>query len=126
MIHSCDRGSAVVEFVGVGALVTLAALGVMQVGMVSHVKAVVTDSAIAGAAYAALADSSLAAGIERTRELAAMGIARDLITDVTATTTTVAGKPVVVITASYRVPTLGPWAPMAVSSTSGRAFLETR
>ena len=124
MIHPDDRGNAVVEFAGVGVLVTLAALGVMQVGMVSHVKAVVTDSAIAGAAYAALADSSLSAGIARTRELASIGIAQDLITDVSATTTTVAGKPVVVVTASYRVPTLGPWVPVAVASTTGRAFVE--
>ena len=119
-----QRGSATVEFVGVGALVTFCALGIMQVGLVSHVSAVLTDSAIAGAAYAALADSSLAAGVDRARELAGEGIAREVVDGVTAVMNSVSGKPVVVVTITYRVPTFGPWFPTATSTVTGRAFVE--
>jgi len=120
-----QRGSAAVEFVGVGAVVTACALGVLQVGLVSHVSAVLTDSAIAGAAFGALADSSMAAGIERARELATAGIAARFVDDVSATRTTVSGTPVITITVRFRAPTIGPWFPAIVSSVRGRAFVET-
>jgi Flp pilus assembly protein TadG len=119
-----DRGSATVEFVGVGTLVTALALGILQVGVIAHVRAVVTDSAIAGAAYAALADSTLDAGADRARVFATEGIASDLVTGVSATRTTVAGKPVAVVTMNYRIPTIGTWLPTVDSQVSGRAFLE--
>lgn len=124
MTHSHERGSAVVEFAGVGALVTFAALGVMQVGVIAHVRSVVIDSAIAGAAYAGLADSSLSAGVARTRELVSAGIAGDLVTDVSAATAMIYGKPAVTITVKFHVPTVGPWIPIADSSVTGRAFIE--
>lgn len=119
-----ERGSATVEFVGVGVLVAVCALAVLQVGVVAHVTAVLTDSAIAGAAYAALADSSLTAGIDRTRELVSTGIASDLVTGVTARRSTIARRPVAVMTVTYRVPTIGPWFPVVESTVTGRAFLE--
>ena len=119
-----QRGSATVEFVGVGALVTVCALGILQVGVIAHVAAVLTDSAIAGAAYAALADSSLEAGAQRALELANAGIAADLVDGVTATRTFVAQKPVAVVTIRYRIPTFGPWFPTVTSTATGRAFLE--
>ncbi len=100
------------------------ALAIMQLGVAAHVSAVLTDSAIAGAAYAALADSSLEAGAERARDLADAGIARDLVHDVSATRGAVAGAPVAVVTVRYRIPTLGLWAPSVDSTATGRAFLE--
>ena len=124
MSRSAERGSATVEFVGVGALVSALALGILQVGVIAHVRAVLTDSAIAGAAYAALADSTLPAGAERARELATAGIASDLVTGVSASRTTVAGKPVAVVTMNYRIPAIGTWLPTFHSQVAGRAFLE--
>lgn len=124
MIRFGDRGSATVEFVGVGMLVTACTLGILQVGVIAHVSAVLTDSAIAGAAFAALADSSLEAGVTRARELATAGIASDLVTTVTARRGTAAGKSVAVVTIRYRVPGIGPWIPTAESSATGRAFIE--
>ena len=124
MIAHRQRGSAAVEFVGVGAVVTVCALGILQVGVVSHISAVLTDSAIAGAAFGALAESSMAAGIERTRELATAGIAARFVDDVSATRTTVSGKPVITVTVLFRAPTVGPWFPAVISSVRGRAFVE--
>lgn len=121
---TADRGSAPVEFVGIGVLVALCTLGILQVGVIAHVNAVVTDSAIAAAAYAALADSSLDAGIERARDLSEAGIAANLITTITARRTNSSGLPVAVVTIRYRVPGIGPWFPTLESSAIGRAFLE--
>lgn len=119
-----QRGSAAVEFVGVSALVTACALGILQVGMIAHVSAVLTDSANAGAAYAALADSSLAAGAARARELAHLGVARDLVEASSAATATVVGRPVAVVTIRYRIPALGTWFPTVSATATGRAFIE--
>jgi Flp pilus assembly protein TadG len=119
-----QRGSAAVEFVGVGVMVTACALGILQVGVVSHISAVLTDSAIAGAAHAALADSSIAAGIARTQQLASAGIAAGFVDDVSATRTIIAGKPAVTVTVRFRAPTFGPWFPAVTSSVTGRAFAE--
>jgi hypothetical protein len=64
-----ERGSAAVEFVLVGMLLTALTLGVLQLGIALHVRNVVHDAAFAGAQHAALADTSLAEGVARTREL---------------------------------------------------------
>jgi hypothetical protein len=51
-----SRGSAPLEFVGVSALIAAVALAVIQFAVVAHVKAIVIDSAMAGAAFGSLAD----------------------------------------------------------------------
>lgn len=122
--HSAARGSSTVEFAGVGALLTLCALGVLQVGTASHISAIMTDSAIAGAAYAALADSSDRAGAARARELASRALPPELVREVTAHRTEESGIPVATVTIRYRVPMLGLWLPTIDASVSGRALRE--
>lgn len=56
-----DRGSAPVEFVLVGALLTLLTVSVLQFALALHVRSTLIDAAAEGARHAALADSSLAA-----------------------------------------------------------------
>lgn len=119
-----DRGSALVEFTGVSLLVTACALGVLQIGMIAHVKAALTDSAIAGAAHAALADSSLSAGVARATELADAGIAAGIVTDIVADRITVSGRAVARVTIHFGVPAIGPWVPTVASQVSGRALVE--
>lgn len=124
MIPARDRGNASVEFVGVGALITIVALALLQFAVIAHVRAVVIDSAIAGAAYGSLADSTLNAGIERTRELVAVGVAADLITSVTGSVGAVSGRPVSTITVDFRVPAFALWVPAFADSVTVRAFIE--
>lgn len=64
-----DAGSSPVEFVLVGALLTVLTLGVLQLGLAVYVRNVVHDAAVEGAFHAALADTSLTQGAERTREI---------------------------------------------------------
>jgi Flp pilus assembly protein TadG len=62
-----DRGSSPVEFLLVGTLLTVLTLAVLQLAVAVYVRNVVHDSAVEGAYYAALADTTLAEGAERTR-----------------------------------------------------------
>lgn len=62
-----ERGSSPVEFVLVGALLTALVLAVLQLALAMYVRNVVHDAAVEGAQYAALADTALGEGADRTR-----------------------------------------------------------
>ena len=102
-----DRGSAPVEFVLVGTMLTFLTLGVLQFGFAVYVRNVVHDAAVDGAYHAALADTSLSAGAERTRRVIARTVGREYAQDVTAAPGTIAGEPVVVVTVRATLPVLG-------------------
>ena len=77
-----DRGSSPVEFVLVGTLLTLLTLGVLQFGLAVYVRNVVHDAAVEGAHHAALADTSLADGADRTRDIVARTVGGEYAHDV--------------------------------------------
>lgn len=124
MTSPLERGSAPVEFVLVGLLLTLTALTVLQVGFIAHVRSIAIDSAIAGAAHAALADTSDAEGVARTRDLITRGIAADLVREVRASAEEVNGRDVVDMSVEFLIPALGPWVPTTTATVHGRAFRE--
>ncbi len=124
MIRPLERGSAPVEFVLVGVLLVAVALTVLQVAFVAHVKSIAIDSAIAGAAHAALADTTDAEGVARTRELVGLGIADGLVRSVTVSDVNTGPRPVVAITVELAVPAIGPWLPVATMTVRGRAIRE--
>ncbi|HKT57375.1 MAG TPA: TadE family protein [Microbacterium sp.] len=64
-----DRGSSPVEFVLVGAMLTILTLGVLQLGLGVYVRNVVHDAAVEGAYHAALADNDPADGVAWTRRI---------------------------------------------------------
>jgi hypothetical protein len=101
-----DGGSAVVEFVLVGALVVLLAAGLFQLALTLHVRNILLSSASEGAHVGALADREPADGAERAAALAnaALGGAR-----VDAMARIGPGGDVVVVTLSTPVPVLGLW-----------------
>jgi hypothetical protein len=119
-----DRGSAPVEFVLVSVLLVAVTLSVLQIAFVAHIRSIAIDSAIAGAAHAALADTTDADGVARTEELIGRGIARGLVQDVTVRSDLVGDRDVVVVTASLAIPVIGPWLPVANVEVTGRAFRE--
>jgi hypothetical protein len=120
-----DRGSAAVEFVLVSVLLVALTLAVLQTAFVAHIRSIAIDSAIAGAAHAALADTTDTDGVVRTEELIGRGIARGLVEDVTVRSTLVGDRDVVVMTANLAIPVIGPWLPVANVEVTGRAFRET-
>ncbi|UUT35483.1 TadE/TadG family type IV pilus assembly protein [Microbacterium elymi] len=102
-----DRGSSPVEFVLVGALLTLLTLGVLELGLAVYVRNVVHDAAVEGAYRAALADETLADGAARTRALISRAVGTAYAGDVTATAQTLGGAPVVRVTVRAPLPLVG-------------------
>ena len=54
--HDAERGAAVVDFVLIGALLTLLFLAIVQLTLVLHVRNTLIDAAASGARYGTLAD----------------------------------------------------------------------
>lgn len=102
-----DEGSAVVDFVLVGALLTLVFVGVVQLAVVLHVRNTLVDCASEGARLGALADRTPADGAARTRELIGLSLSPRYADDVTATTTTVDGVAVVQVRVRSPLPVVG-------------------
>lgn len=119
-----ERGSAPVEFVLVGALLTLVMVSVLQVALALHVRSTLIDAAAEGARHAALADSSLAAGVERSRDLISTAVGRSYAGDITAGLGSYDGHPVVVVTVRSPLPLLGLAGLDRGLEVSGRAALE--
>lgn len=120
-----DRGSAVVEFVLVGALVTVLLAGVLQLALVMHVRSTLIDCAAEGARYGALLGSSPTAGAARTRDLIGRALSAPYARDVTPRVTTLAGAPVLEITVTAPLPVVGLLGPSGTLSVSGRALVES-
>lgn len=124
-VLSDERGSSPVEFVLVGALLTLLTLGVLQLGFAVYVRNVVHDAAVEGAYHAALADTPLASGVTRTTQLIARTVGADYAGEVTARETRRLGHPVVEVTVSTTLPLLGLLGLPAALEVTGHAPLES-
>lgn len=109
-----SRGSAPVEFVLVGVVLTALTLAIIQFGVAVYVRNVVHDAAVEGAHRAALADTSLAEGAERTREIITRTVGGAFAEDVSARDSERLGYPAVEVTVRTTLPLVGligvPWA----------------
>jgi hypothetical protein len=85
---------------------------------------VAIDSAIAGAAHAALADTVDSEGVDRATELVTSGIAASLVRSVSVTSDESVGEVIASITIRLAVPAIGPWLAIAETDVTGRAFRE--
>jgi len=119
-----ERGAAVVDFVLVLVVLLPLFLGILQVGLVLHVRNTLTAAASEGARYAATADEPLAAGVGRTREQIAGALAGRFARDVSVRPVLVAGAPGVEVDVTAAVPALGLWGPAVVVHASGHAIEE--
>jgi Flp pilus assembly protein TadG len=104
---SDDGGSSPVEFILVGTMLTLLTLGVLQLGLSIYVRNVVHDAAVEGAFHAALADTSLADGARRTREIVARTVGSEYATDISVRETQRLGHPTVDVTVRATLPLVG-------------------
>ena len=102
-----ERGSSPVEFVLVGSLLTVLTLAVLQLGLTIYVRNVVHDAAVEGAHHAALADTSLAEGTIRTREIVTRTVGGDYAQDVSVRETRVLGHDAVEVTVVTTLPLVG-------------------
>jgi Flp pilus assembly protein TadG len=122
-----DRGSAPVEFVMVGSLVTLLFLGVLQLGIDFYVRNVVVSCLADGARFGANANvaSSRAAAAQANRELAHSLGDRYATAVAQQTQPTVDGARVVTIDATVRLPLVAWFLPVGPTvHAKGEALLE--
>jgi Flp pilus assembly protein TadG len=98
-----ESGSSPVEFVLVGGLLTLLTLAVVQFALAVYVRNVVHDAAVEGAFHAALADTTLTDGEERTATIVSRAIGAGYAQDVVVTE----GADVVRVTVRTTIPLIG-------------------
>ncbi|MFY9713262.1 MAG: TadE/TadG family type IV pilus assembly protein [Microbacterium sp.] len=102
-----ERGSSPVEFVLVGTLLTVLTLAVLQLALAVYVRNVVHDAAVEGAYHAALADTGLEEGADRSRLAITRAVGPDYAGDVAVGTTQEFGHTVVEIRVRTTLPVIG-------------------
>ncbi|KJQ54594.1 TadE/TadG family type IV pilus assembly protein [Microbacterium sp. SA39] len=102
-----DRGSSPVEFVLVGTLLTVLTLAVLQLALAVYVRNVVHDAAVEGAYHAALADTTLNEGADRTRTVITQAIGSAYAGDIAIGTSDALGHDTVDVRIRTSLPVLG-------------------
>ena len=122
-----ERGSAVVEFPLIAALIVLIGLATIQAAIIVHVRNTLVSCAAEGARYGAREGSSPEQGAARARDLISSALSERYARGVTARVdTTSDGVEVVVVDVVAPVPVVGPLGPGEGFDVTGRAFLETQ
>ena len=122
-----ERGSAVVDFALVGALLTLVFLSVVQLGLVVHVRNTLVDCAAEGARYGARADRTPGDAVERTRALVASELSAGYaarVARISAGEVDRRGARAVEVRLSAPLPVVGMAGPGGLLSVAGHAYAE--
>ncbi len=114
-----------VDFVLVLVVLLPLFLGILQVGLVLHVRNTLTAAASEGARYAATVDRPASAGVARTRQQIAGALAARFARDITVHAERVSGAPGLRVDVVAEVPPLGLWGPAVRLRVSGHAIEET-
>jgi len=122
---SDDAGSSPVEFVLVGALLSLLTFAVVQLALGVYVRNVVHDAAVEGAFHAALADTSLEDGAARTREIVGRAVSASYAEEVAVVEVEEGGLASVRVTVRTTLPLLGLWGSPRSLEVSARAPVES-
>ncbi|WP_167202452.1 TadE/TadG family type IV pilus assembly protein [Actinomyces respiraculi] len=121
-----EEGSAVVDFVLVGALVVAVTVAVLQLALGLYARNVLVDAAGEGARRAALAGGTEAEATARVEALVGAALADGYVEQVTVTRGDVDGVGVVTATVSAPLPVLGLLGPAGGLTVSGHAVDEAR
>jgi Flp pilus assembly protein TadG len=116
-----EQGSAVVDFVLVGGLLTVFFLAVVQLTLVLHVRNTLIDAASSGARYGALADRTPADARERTADLIGMALNADFARDISTSEASFQGIHTLVVTVRAPLPVIGLIGPGAALEVRGHA-----
>ena len=119
-----DRGSAVVVFVHVMVLLVPIVLGIVQTGLVLHVRNTLTAAASDGARAGARFGAGPADAVQRARELVTTALADSYARDVSASDTVLDGVPTVEVVIAAEVPALGLLGPGVSLRVDGHAVKE--
>lgn len=119
-----DQGAAPVDFVLVGALLTLVFVGIVQLGVALHVRNTLVDCASEGARYGALADRTPQDGAQRTRDLVGSALSSRYADSVEAGYADVGGLRTVEVTVRAPLPVIGLLGPSRVLVVDGHGVEE--
>lgn len=118
-----ERGSAVVDFVLVGALLTMFFLAIIQLALVLHVRNTLIDAAASGARYGALADRSAADARQRTEELIGTALNASFAQDIQTREVTFHGLRTLEVTVRAPMPVVGLIGPRDLLEVKGHAAI---
>ncbi len=119
-----DSGSAVVDFVLVGALLTLFFLAIVQLALVLHVRNTLIDAAASGARYGTLADRGAADARERTTALIGVALTPEFARDVSTAEATYQGIRTLEVTVRAPLPVIGLIGPRELLEVKGHAAIQ--
>jgi Flp pilus assembly protein TadG len=119
-----ERGSAVVDFVLVGSLLTLFFLAIIQLTLVLHVRNTLIDAAASGARYGTLADRGAVDAEERTRGLIQAALNAKFAEQVSTSEVTYQGLPTLEVTVRAPMPVIGLIGPRDMLEVKGHAGVQ--
>ena len=120
---SRERGSAVVDFVLVGGLLTILFMSVIQLMLVLHVRNTLIDAAGSGARYGTLADRSASDAKDRTGELISSALGSGFTTEINVEEADSGGIPTLQVTVIAPLPVVGLVGPGRAMEVTGHALL---
>ncbi|WP_427197682.1 pilus assembly protein [Ornithinimicrobium sp. Y1847] len=105
-------------------LVSLVLLAAMQLAFALHLHNTATAHVVEGARHGARADLGPEQGAARARELLSASLPGGDAAAVSATRTSVGGVQIVEVSASLRLPVVGPFGPADAMTVTGQAYAE--
>jgi hypothetical protein len=113
-----------VDFVLVGALLTMFFLAIIQLALVLHVRNTLIDAAASGARYGTLADRSAADARDRTGVLISTALNGDFAKDVTTSEVAYQGIRSLEVTVRAPLPVIGLIGPREALEVKGHAAIQ--
>ncbi|WP_416416978.1 TadE family protein [Paenarthrobacter aromaticivorans] len=111
------------DFVMIGALLTLLFMAIVQLTLVLHVRNTIVDAAASGARYGTLADRTATDAEARTSELIETALNGDFAADVTTAERNLDGIRALEVTVRAPMPVVGLIGPRGVMEVTGHAAL---
>jgi TadE-like protein len=120
-----ERGSAVVDFVLVGALLTVFFMAIIQLALVLHVRNTLIDAAASGARYGTLADRNAGDARARTGELIGTALNEDFARDISTQEVVFQGLRTLEVTVRAPLPVIGLIGPRELLEVKGHAAIQS-
>lgn len=122
--RAAEQGSAVVDFVLVGGLLTMFFLAILQLTLVLHVRNTLIDAAASGARYGTLADRNANDAEERTRGLISMALNPGFAEQVSTREVQFQGMRTLEVTVRSPMPVIGLIGPRDMLEVKGHAAVQ--
>jgi Flp pilus assembly protein TadG len=119
-----EQGSAVVDFVLVGGLLTMFFMAIIQLTLVLHVRNTLIDAAASGARYGTLADRGASDAAERAATLIGIALNADFAQDISTAEVTFQGLRTLEVTIKAPMPVIGLIGPRNVMEVKGHAAIQ--